>query len=241
MEIRQIFIVLVDISGYTRFLRAHRKSLLHAEYIITELLKCIIESSESPLVLHELEGDAVNFYALSDSTPEMAQRIKGQVLGFVDTFRKRERELVSECGLCNCDACKSVGKLNLKAVLHHGEAAFTKIRHFEKIGGEDVILAHRLLKNTIERDEYILLSSQFAELCETLNGSNLEDRREYCEGIGYVDVKVLYTEPVALFKSVKASPLDKFGMSAKLGGYMIKKLFQPSPKFRHLRTQWKDK
>lgn len=240
MEIRQIFIVLVDISGYTRFIKLHRKTLLHAEGIITELLKRIIESSKPPLVLHELEGDAVNFYALSDGTPEMARDIGSQVLGFIDAFRQRERELVSECGPCSCEACQSVGKLKLKAVLHHGEAAFTKIRQFEKIGGEDVILAHRLLKNSIERDEYILLSASFFELCERLNGKELEDRREYCEGIGEVNVKVHYTEPAAFSEPVKASSLSKFRTLAKLGGYMIKRLYRPSAKFRHLRAQWKD-
>ncbi len=33
MELRQVFIGLVDISGYTKFLRPHRLSLLDAERI----------------------------------------------------------------------------------------------------------------------------------------------------------------------------------------------------------------
>ncbi len=236
MEIRQIFIVLVDISGYTRFLTAHRTSLLHAEYIITELLKLIIESSKSPLVLHELEGDAVNFYAISDGSREMAQDIGTQVLNFVGAFRVREKELVSECEACNCEACQSIGKLKMKAVLHHGEAAFTKIRNFEKIGSEDVILAHRLLKNSIESDEYILLSTPFAELCEDLEGVELEDRLEFCEGIGEVDVKVYHTEPAPFSAPAQRPTLSKLSMMAKLGGYMIKRRFRPSPEFRHLQT-----
>ncbi len=85
---------------------------------------------------------------------------------------------------------------------------------------------------------YILLS--FFELCERLNGKDLEARREYCEGIGEVNVKVHCTEPAAFFEPVKASSLSKFRMLSKLGGYMIKRLFRPSPKSRHLRTQWKD-
>ena len=88
MEIKQIFLVLVDISGYTRFLKLHRVSLLHAERIITELMDRIIEVSEPPLILHELEGDVVNFYALSDGGREMAGNIETQALNFIDAFRE---------------------------------------------------------------------------------------------------------------------------------------------------------
>jgi len=38
MEIKRLALVLVDISGYTRFLKAHTMSLLHAEAIITDLV-----------------------------------------------------------------------------------------------------------------------------------------------------------------------------------------------------------
>ncbi|MCZ6704467.1 MAG: hypothetical protein O6942_01070, partial [Bacteroidetes bacterium] len=73
-----------------------------------------------------------------------------------------------------------------------------------------------------------------------LNGKDLEARREYCEGIDEVNVKVHCNEPAAFFESVNALSLSKFRMLSKLGGYMIKRLFRPSPKSRHLRTQWKD-
>jgi hypothetical protein len=94
MEIKKAFLVLVDISGYTQFIRNHKASLIHAERIITELL---------------------------------------------------------ECDICVCDACQKVDQLKLKAIVHHGEVAVKKIRGFEELGGEDVILAHRLLKNSIKQ------------------------------------------------------------------------------------------
>ena len=240
MEIRRIFLVLVDISGYTRFLRLHRMSLLHAERIITELLETIIQTSKPPLVLHELEGDAVNFYAISDGSREMAKDIGVQVLSFIEAFRFRDRELVSECGACSCDACDNVGKLKLKAILHHGEAAFSKVRHFENIGGEDVILAHRLLKNSIEHDEYILLSEAFADMCGDVEGMDLEQRTEFCEGIGNVTVKVHYTEPALILPMPNVPKMRKVQMMAKLSGYSFKKLWRPSREFKHLRDQWQE-
>ena len=186
-------------------------------------------------MLHELEGDAVNFYAVSDGSREMAKSICAQVLGFIDAFRERERELVSECGACTCEACDNVGKLKVKAIVHHGEAAFTRVRHFEKVGGEDVILAHRLLKNTVPGDEYVLLTGAFANIAGGLEGIALEDRMEPCEGIGNVSVKVYYAEPTpSEQREIQASALDKVRMLAKLGSYSVRRMFQPSKEFRHL-------
>ena len=39
MEIKRLALVLVDISGYTRFMKTHTMSLLHAEAIITDRLE----------------------------------------------------------------------------------------------------------------------------------------------------------------------------------------------------------
>lgn len=65
-EIKPVAIVLADISGYTRFVKAHGVSLLHAEEIITELLEAVIDGAEFPLKLAKLEGDAVFLYAVTD-------------------------------------------------------------------------------------------------------------------------------------------------------------------------------
>ena len=59
MEIKEVSLVLADISGYTEFVQAHRTALLHAEQIITDLLEAVIDSAEYPLTLNKLEGDAV--------------------------------------------------------------------------------------------------------------------------------------------------------------------------------------
>ncbi len=42
METRQLFIAIVDISGYTSFLRRHKDDLVHAEEIIIDLM-CLPE------------------------------------------------------------------------------------------------------------------------------------------------------------------------------------------------------
>jgi hypothetical protein len=190
MEIRPIYIILADISGYTRFIKKHRISLLHAEKIIGELMESILDKVESPVIAHEILGDAVSFYAEDNGDPALADNIYSQVLGYFETFKEKEASLISNCDFCKCDACQDIGKLTLKAILHVGEVAFTKVRDIRKISGEDVILSHRLLKNSVPSKEYILLTSDFAQRCTSVNLSELEIRNEHCEGIGSVQVRV---------------------------------------------------
>jgi len=58
MEIQRVVMVLADISGYTCFMKLHIGSLLHAEFIIAELLEAVIDHTEYPLTLSKIEGDA---------------------------------------------------------------------------------------------------------------------------------------------------------------------------------------
>ncbi len=240
MELTRAFIILLDISGYTKFVRLHKVSLIHAEKIITELLESVIDASDHPLVLNKLQGDAALFYALSDGSEAMARDILQQVVKFFAAFGERERELVSECGLCVCDACARVGQLKLKAVVHHGEVALKRIKQFEEIAGEEVILAHRLLKNSIKANEYILLTTPYFQLSGGLADHEPEDRIEKCEGIGLVDVIVYYPHEgtqgsdsgLQRGKSLGA----KLKMIFKLESYFLKRLFsRPSRVFKDLK------
>ena len=67
--------------------------------------------------------------------------------------------------------------LKLKAILHKGEVAFKKIRQFDELAGQEGILAHRLLKNTIPSREYIVMT----EPVYMLIGELLRGREELCE------------------------------------------------------------
>jgi len=59
MEIKNISMVILDISGNTKFIKMHTMSLIHAEQIVTELLETIIDTTEDVLTLNKLEGGAV--------------------------------------------------------------------------------------------------------------------------------------------------------------------------------------
>jgi len=223
MEIKPVILVLGDISGYTRFIRFHRLSLIHAERIVTELLESVIAATGVPLVLYEILGDAVAFYAVDDGDESAPDLIFSHVEGFFEAFRGREAELVSECSMCRCDACLQVGRLRIKAVLHRGEAVFTSVRQFTKIAGSDVILAYRLLKNTVPSREYILVTEQFAARCPSARARELERRVEPVEGFGDVAVRVLNLDRT----DANGSPRtfwQRLKMFGTLDGYYVKRL-----------------
>jgi len=210
MELHQLFIVLLDISGYTQFIKRHRTSLLHAERIISALMESVVDKSEYPLQLNKLEGDAALLYAISDGSSAAARDILGQVRRAFDAFYKRQAGLV-EHNTCPCDACTRIQTLDLKAILHHGEAAIKKFRRFEELAGENVILAHRLLKNSVARKEYVLMSDPFFRLLGGLPGEALESRTEQAEGLGSVKVFVQYPNHNEHAPEVQA-PQGKPGM-----------------------------
>lgn len=242
MNLRRAHIVLVDISGYTQFMRLHRMSLLHAERIITDLLESVIDASSHPLVLNKLEGDAALFYAFADEgvgTTEERERTSAaavlrQLQGFFEAFRNRERELVSECSICVCDACVKAGDLRLKVIAHTGTIIVKQVRRFEEIAGEDVILTHLLLKNSIQADEYLLLTDAFHVLSGPPDASSMDTRIEDCREAGQVTVHLHY--PSGSRSQPAAQSLwQRLATTVRLESHMLRRLLGQSPRpFRHL-------
>lgn len=227
-----VILVLGDISGYTRFIRFHSVSLVHAEKIISELLEEVIASASPPLVLKELDGDAVTFSALDENRDDIAMDILSQAEFCIEAFRRRLAELMSEASICLCDACSRVGQLKLKMIIHRGEATFDEVRGFPKVGGEDIILAHRLLKNSIQSDEYILMTDRFAQGCTQagLSIRPVEVRKEQVEGFGEVDIHVINYEQAGEPEPIQRPFSTKLQMFGKLEKYLVGRLFSKSKK-----------
>jgi len=198
-------IVLADISGYTRFIKLHGMALAHAESIITELLDSIIDHSKYPLTLNKLEGDAALFYALADENPQaVAKSVLQQVNGFFQAFGLRKKEIGVDA-LCNCGGCTEVVHLNIKTVVTFGGVVVRRVRQFEEISGTSVIVAHRLLKNSVPLDEYVLLDEDFEHILDDVPSGGTRIT-EQCEGIGAVSASYyppppdVVTEPTPNFK-----------------------------------------
>jgi hypothetical protein len=238
MQMQNAVIVLADISGYTRFIKLHGMALVHAESIITELLDSIIDHTEHPLTLNKLEGDAALFYALADANPQaVAASALHQVHGFFQAFSARKKEIGVDA-LCNCGACTEVVHLNIKAVVNFGSVVVRRVRQFEEISGTSVIIAHRLLKNSVPLDEYVLLAEAFEQV---LGGAPPGGTRvtEQCEGIGAVNADYYPPSP---FVAPPPAPslMRRVRLVTNALSYMAKKPIQgwfgvaPKREFRNL-------
>ena len=85
MSIKEGFIVIVDISGYTNFVKSHGtsnknnffKKIIdkindgHGEHIISDLLETVINELDGTLTINKLEGDAALFYALPSNSKKV--------------------------------------------------------------------------------------------------------------------------------------------------------------------------
>jgi len=193
MELKTVALVITDISGYSQFVKFHKTSLLHAEEIISQLLEAVIDKADYPLTLNKLEGDAALLYAELGSAEEAGVRdVVRQVQTFFTAFRAKIQDLSNCRTKCQCDACQQILDLRLKAILHKGEVAFKKIRQFDELAGQEVILAHRLLKNTIPSHEYILMTEPVYVLIGESLKTQEELREEHYTGLDPVRIKVFY-------------------------------------------------
>ncbi len=158
MAIQPTFLLIADIAGYTRFMKLHKWSLVHAQDIVAQLLEAVIDAAEPKLKLAKLEGDAAFFYASFDtgSEPKLAF-VAEQVAAIYRAFHRRVTDLALNT-LCPCDGCRQAGDLKIKLVGHVGDVAVQKVKNLTELAGVDVILVHRLLKNEVPVPEYLLIT-----------------------------------------------------------------------------------
>ncbi|MEQ9125728.1 MAG: DUF2652 domain-containing protein, partial [Alphaproteobacteria bacterium] len=58
--------------------------------------------------------------------------------------------------ICACRACQSIGDLDLKIFVHRGRASRFEFRGSIDHFGVDMIVLHRLMKNGVHTDRYIM-------------------------------------------------------------------------------------
>jgi uncharacterized protein YndB with AHSA1/START domain len=136
--------VLADIGGYTRYLAG--VELEHSHDILADLLGVVANELISVGPLAKLEGDAVFVCDSGGSTDRhtLLAGIDATYAAFAN--RRRTIELRTTC---ECDACARIPQLDLKVIAHHGSFIEHIVAGSAEIVGSDVILAHRLLKNTV--------------------------------------------------------------------------------------------
>ena len=210
-------LVIVDISGYTRFVQQRSVSLEHAEAIVTELIESLIDRASNPLVVNKLEGDAALLYAETHGDRRAAvASVIGQLAQFFSAFTHSLQRIEAARRHCSCDACANIGSLQLKGFVHVGEIVVKQVRQFEEIAGEAVIMVHRMTKNALPLHEYVLMT----DAVRTAGGDSIRNLMQQTETIDgaqallhWCDVEALMQCPAAL-----GSTVDRPGLPANAPG-----------------------
>jgi uncharacterized protein YndB with AHSA1/START domain len=155
-------LLIADISGYTAYLAG--VELDHAQDILADLIGTVVTTLRPTFRLAKLEGDAAFMAA-----PEA--EVDGSLL--LDTiercyfgFRRRRRD-VRQATSCECDACVRIPDLNLKFVAHVGPVVRQEMAGMEELIGRDVIVVHRLLKNTVGEATGVGAYALLTDACTT--------------------------------------------------------------------------
>lgn len=179
-------ILIPDISGFTEFMTS--TELSHGTFAINMLIDAIIRAVGDEYEVSEIEGDAV---LLIRKGPAPSQKeIQDICLKIFNAFHY-QRKWMHQHAVCPCGACLAIIDLTLKFVVHHGPLAEIKVGRFVKQSGTEMIVAHRLLKNRINNNEYLLLTEKLLENAGTPDDSEMvwtSSSEEYA-AIGKVDYR----------------------------------------------------
>ena len=191
---KQTVFCIADISGYTKFIFSNEKEISHSQMVIRELITTLIAEVNLPLRLLRIEGDAIFLYGVKDDpewSPETGSRdVVTNMIAFFRAFAHKISELLIH-KICNCTACANLEHLKLKMVVHSSLATFYRVNEHQEVTGTGPIVIHRLLKNSVEADEYILFTeTAYNEL--VLPDGKFEEGEETFEDIGSIKTYVYY-------------------------------------------------
>lgn len=144
-----------DISGYTKFVS--ETEIAHSQHIIQGLLETLVDANSLGLTVSEFEGDAILFYRAG--APPALDDFVGQARKMFVAFHTL-LQTIEQSRVCQCGACAGASGLTLKIVAHSGPASPLRVKDHLKFIGKDIIVAHRLLKNSVPDREYLLLTRE---------------------------------------------------------------------------------
>ena len=183
MNESRALLLIADIGGYTKYMSLHRLSLAHAQANVARLLKAVINAARGLDVI-EIEGDAV---FLSRPAEGDAAATAAEAAGAMHRAFHGEKGRIVQ-NFCPCEGCNAID-LTLKFVAHVGPVAVQKVNRRKSLVGPDVILVHRLLKNSVPVPEYILYSE------ELYGGGGATRLEQEVEGLGPVGTYFVPLEP----------------------------------------------
>ena len=167
--------------------------------VIPPLLRNIVASNTLSYKIGEIEGDAILFYRFGNfpSLKEISEQCKKFYIDFILHLEQLKKEFPE-------DFAKYISskKLSLKIILHSAEITTTYIGGLIKLIGEDVVVVHKLLKNSVPDAEYILLSEKFLsgfkpnEIREAFDWSEIKKGNDDYDYLGKIKYRYISLEPL---------------------------------------------
>jgi class 3 adenylate cyclase len=194
------YLLLADISGYTAFMasveREHGVDFsigIPAGFaVLGELLDAVVEGVQPDFAVAKLEGDAVFAVAPAASLDGRGGAVLGRLKMLYQAFHARRDEARGARDHV-CTACPVVANLDLKMVLHRGQAVRQTVGSQTELLGPAVNVVHRLLKNSVRARlgyrPYLFLSNAAAAGLD-LAGVGAAHHEEYPD-VGPIDGRVV--------------------------------------------------
>ncbi|MEO8456388.1 MAG: DUF2652 domain-containing protein [Chloroflexota bacterium] len=205
--------VLADIGGYTKFLTG--VGIEHAKETTEHLLNRLIKTTDRKWKVANVMGDCVFFYSETPESPAETYRL---LRGLHEEFQEAQLDIASG-STCRCGACDRTEDLSLKFVVHAGEFGVQNIGGRKELIGQDIIVATRLLKNSVPAREYVISTPAAAGLAEAA-GEPAHPGRDELESIGpmeytYIDlgpVRDAYQKSRAFYVSPEEADMTVVGL-----------------------------
>jgi uncharacterized protein YndB with AHSA1/START domain len=158
-------LVIADISGYTSYIAG--TELDHSQDILADLISTVVGALRPTFKLSKLEGDAAFVYVVAETVD--GSMLQDMIEGCYFAFQRRLRD-IRQASTCDCNACILIPTLDLKFVAHHGQVIRQRIMGRDELAGGDVIVAHRLLKNSITEALGFKAYAFYSEACVAAMG-----------------------------------------------------------------------
>ena len=213
---KKSLLFLPDISGFTKFVQT--TEVAHSQHVISELLEVLINANTEDLQLAEIEGDALFFYK-EEEVPSL-EKLLAQIETMFTSFYSHLK-LLEKNRVCPCNACSTAPNLQLKVIAHSGELQFINVQDKRKPFGTQVIEVHRLMKNSVDSDNYVLLSKDLSDhielsrhyqskLYKFSEGENEYDDKKIPYLYSLIDNEQLKLKPFAQAKKIKFDKSPSF-------------------------------
>jgi hypothetical protein len=171
------FFCVPDITGFTKLMAS--ADIAFTKEIIPGVLRKLLDNNILKMSVAEIEGDAIFFYRTGrlptvDRVVQQCKIFYDAFSNYIESLKKVDEE--------NYNKHLANGQLGLKIIIHYGHVNVSVIKGRTKLIGQDVIIVHKLLKNSIQESEYILFTKNYLKRIKKDNANPVLDWKKLKKG-----------------------------------------------------------